>query len=114
MTRFEFQIASAVRECKKTGSISIMQKVKTKDNYIYTIFDATMEPRLDESEKDFFGRIREYCSDCIVHLRKELTVDKLVTSTLHEGRIISADNIKETWIEFGSDEQPNIFLEETT
>jgi ribosomal protein S3AE len=113
MTRLEFQIASAVKECKKTGSVSLTQKAKTKDNYIYTIFDGILEPAPNESEMSFYKRIREYCCDCIEHLCRALTVNKFVTSALQEGRIISADNIKEIWIEFGSDEQPDIFLKET-
>lgn len=110
MTRFDLDIAGAVKKAKEIGYVGVIIRAKTKENYIYTIRDCRFETE-NYSEKELFNNILHALTCELEEIRKTMLTDKILY-VYEEGRILNADNIKEVWCEFGVCECANIPLEE--
>lgn len=98
MTRFELDIAGAVKKVKQTGRVYAVLKVKTKENYIYTLKEYKFEPET-HSERSLFEHVLSVLTYEMEELRNTMLSDKAIY-IYEEGRILNADNIKEIWYEF--------------
>jgi hypothetical protein len=110
MTRFELQIAEAIKGSSDTDYINMIQKLKTQDGFIYTIVKCKY-PKETMSEEQYFYLLYNCALTYMDTVRTSMLTEKIIW-TIDEGRIIHADNIKEVWIEFNNSSEMSISLEE--
>ncbi len=112
MTRFEMDAAYAAKGCKVKGFVNMVQKIKTKNDYVYTIADYQYKPE-SLSEQGMFELLCANAYAQMEGVKDKLFKDKFYWSPM-EGRMFSADSIKEIWIEFNDDPEQTMRLDGTS
>ena len=109
MTRFESEIASAVKNAHD-GHVCMTLKLKTKEDFTYTLSQYNLVQEKEQTQKQFFDHLKGF-AELNMGAVRETVVNGRAIWTQHEGRMIASDNVKEVWITFDTYSSPEIPLE---